>query len=632
MNQNHPSTREIFSSAMAAYQKGQLTVAENLLADLIRVAPEDTEALYALSVIRHQLGKSDSALVLIKKAIDINETEPKFHHFFGILKSLKGRHGAAEKAFEKAFSLQPGNADLAYNLGNALKAQGLYEAAVKNYRKAVFLNSDFVDAHYNLGNVYQLMGDDHRARACFDESIRIQPDFAKAHHNLGVILNKTGDVPGALNAFQTVIGLQPGFAEAHNNLGNILLSEGRLDDAVNCFRRAVAVRENYAEAHYNLGVAFNKMANFKAARSAFETAIHQVPDFFEAHHNLGVALQNLGEAQEAIKAFNRTLILKPDFVEAVWNRSLALLLGGELERGFKDYEARFHKLDKSRIYPGTFGTPRWDGASFEGKRLLVHYEQGFGDTLQFVRYVPMVKSLGGTVILEVQGELYELMKRVAGVDLLIDGKKTPGPEIPCDYHVPLLSLPGLFKTRIDTIPRQNPYIFPDPLKSEFWREQLSGDKGFKVGIVWVGNMTDQKGRHRSCSLEHFAPLGEPAPVSFYGLQKGPVADEIAAVHPLLKVRDLGAGLTDFSDTCALMDNLDLVISVDTAAAHLAGAMGKPAFVLLSSPCDWRWLLDRDDSPWYPTMKLFRQSRPGDWESVFARVRSAIKPLLQRKDP
>jgi tetratricopeptide (TPR) repeat protein len=628
MNQNHPSTDEVFRSAMAAYQEGRLMAAESLLADLIRTVPGYAEALYALSVLRHQLGKSDSALIHIQKAIDINGAEPKYHHFLGILESLKGHHGEAGAAFEKALRFQPENADLAYNLGNACKAQGLYEAAILNYQKAIFLKSDFVDAYYNLGNVHQEMGDYDLAKACFESSLRIQPDFVKAHHNLGVILNKTGDGPGAARAFKAVIKLQPGFAEAHNNLGNILLSEGRLGEAAHCFEMAVAIRGDDPKAHYNLGVAFNRMAKFQAARFAFETAVQQDPGFVEAHHNLGVVLQNLGEVQEALCAFNKVLTLKPNFTEAVWNRSLARLLSGDLPGGFQDYEARFHKLDQSRIYAGTFSTPRWDGACFEGKRLLVHYEQGFGDTLQFVRYLPMVKSRGGTVILEVQGALYELMKRTAGVDLLINGEKTPGPEIPCDYHVPLLSLPGIFKTRIEAIPRDNPYIFPDPLKSEHWREQLSGEKGFKVGIVWAGNLSDEKGRHRSCPLEYFVPLGDLAPVRFYGLQKGDAAKELDSVYPSFRVTDLSQGLADFSDTCAVMDNLDLIVSVDTATAHLAGAMGKPTFVLLSSPCDWRWLLDRDDSPWYPTMKLFRQPRQGDWESVFAHVCPAIQTLLE----
>ncbi|MCP4576824.1 MAG: tetratricopeptide repeat protein [Deltaproteobacteria bacterium] len=630
MNQNHQTTDEIFSSAMAAYQTGQLTIAESLLADLIRMAPEYTEALYALSVICHQLGKSDSALIHIRNAININEAESKYHHFLGILENLKGNHREAAAAFEKALRLQPENADLAYNLGNAFKAQGSYEAAVSNYRKAIFFKADFLDAHYNLGNVYQEQGDYGRARACFESSLKIQPDFVKAHHNLGVLLKRMGDVRGAERHFRAVIKLQPGFAEAHNNLGNILLSDGRLHEAVNCFKRAVGIRQDYPQAHYNLGVAFNRMADFETAKAAFETAVRQDPGFVEAHHNLGVALQNLGEAQEAICAFNKVLTLKPDFVEALWNRSLARLLSGDLPGGFKDYEARFHKLDHSRIYPGAFSTPRWEGEPFQGKRLLVHYEQEFGDTLQFVRYLPKVKSHGGTVILEVQGELHELMKRVGGVDLLIDGKKTPGPQVPCDYHVPLLSLPGIFQTRIEDIPRKIPYVFPDPQKSEYWKKQLSDEKGLKVGIVWAGNLSDEKGRHRSCSLEYFVPLGSLASIRFYGLQKGDAAGEIDTAYPSFRATNLSERLTDFSETCAVIDNLDLIISVDTAVAHLAGAMGKATFVLLSKPCDWRWLLDRDDSPWYPSIKLFRQPRQGDWDSVFARVHSEIKTIIESK--
>jgi tetratricopeptide (TPR) repeat protein len=630
MKEEYRVEKDLFAAAMASYEAGRFDTALRLLGDLIRKAPEHAEAFYVTSIILHGLGKLDLALASIHSALATNNADPRFHHFLGILISLKGQHQDAAKAFRKAFLLQPDNADLAYNLANALKAQGLWEAAITYYEKAVILNANFTDAFFNLGNTYQETGDFDRAKTCFEACLRIQPDFVKAHHNMGVILNRTGDIPGALKRFETVIQLQPDFAEAHNNIGNILLSKNQLDSAVKYFQNAVSIRKDYAEAHYNLGVALNGLTEFEAARSAFTKAINERPGFVEAYNNLGVALQNLGEIREAEAVLNKALSLKPDFAEAVWNRSLVRLLSGDLLNGFKEYEVRFRKPDQTSIYPHSFEVPRWDGMSFKGRRLLVHYEQGFGDTLQFVRYLPMVKSRGGTVIFEVQSELYSLLNNLEGIDSLIEGQKKCSPGVPFDCVIPLLSLPGIFGTRMDTIPQKVPYVFPDSVKAEYWRKRISVGKDFKVGIVWAGNLNNPKGRHRSCSLKHFIPIGGMPSVTLYGLQKGDAVEEIEKLHDSIQVANLADSLTDFSDTCAIIANLDLIISVDTAVAHLAGAMGKPTFVLLSTPCDWRWLLDREDSPWYPTMTLFRQPRKGEWESVFKQVRLAVQERLKGK--
>ena len=232
--------------------------------------------------------------------------------------------------------------------------------------------------------------------------------------------------------------------------------------------------------------------------------------------------------------------------------------------------------------------------------------------------------------MEVQRELYSLMKGLEGIDTLIEGQKDCRPDIPFDFSIPLLSLPRIFKSRLDTIPQTGPYLFPEPAKAEYWRRQFSGGKNFRVGIVWAGNLNNPKGRHRSCALPHFMPLANMPDVTLYGLQKGDAAEEIEKLRNQIQVTNLAESLSDFSDTCAVISNLDLIISVDTAVAHLAGAMGKPTYLLLSAPCDWRWLLCRDDSPWYPTMTLFRQKRQGDWESVLKQVCSALQKQLRRK--
>jgi tetratricopeptide (TPR) repeat protein len=345
---------------------------------------------------------------------------------------------------------------------------------------------------------------------------------------------------------------------------------------------------------------------------------------------MGTAVQEEGEFDRAIEYFDRAIQIRPDYGEARFNRAAIELLKGNFETGWRDYEGRSHQAIWRRNHSCPETMPRWDGASFSGKRLCVHSEQGLGDTLQFVRYLPLVKALGGTVILETSEPLLELLKPSAWVDEFVVQGTGKSKDADHDMCVPLLSLPGIFNTRLDTIPASVPYLNADAVKVNYWKKKLT-TVDFKVGLVWAGNPTHKKDRSRSIGLEGFRALTNIAGVRVYGLQKGDAALQAQKMADTMEIRNFGDELNDFSDTAALIENLDLVVSVDTAVAHLAGAMGKATWVLLPFVPDWRWMLERDDSPWYPGLRLFRQPEKGNWEAVLQLLATELKAIASNPE-
>jgi hypothetical protein len=316
--------------------------------------------------------------------------------------------------------------------------------------------------------------------------------------------------------------------------------------------------------------------------------------------------------------------------EAHWNRSFTYLLNANFEDGWKDYDWRFQQVRWQTLYPHRFTGPRWDGTTCAEKTLLVHDEQGLGDTLQFVRYLPMAKARCAKIIFETRKSLIPLLQGFPGMDQIVARSSYPHPAKNWDVYIPLLSLPKVFATKLETIPDQVPYIYAAAKKIEYWKHRLDGD-GFKVGIVWAGRPMHTNDHNRSCALRQFLPCSEIPGIQLIGLQKGAAATQVDDLTPGMDFVNLGEELQDFSDTAGLIENLDLVISVDTAIAHLAGAMGKAVWVLLPFIPDWRWMMDRDNSPWYPTMRLFRQKTRGDWESIFQRVEKELRMRVDSAD-
>ncbi len=451
-----------------------------------------------------------------------------------------------------------------------------------------------------------------QAERIYREILRLQPNNAAVHNNLGKAFQDQGMPGEAITCYRRAMAIKPDYVKAHHNLGNVLQHVGRLDEAVTLFQRAIDIDPEQPEPYNILGNILTKLGKQQQAVLCYQSALTINPEYVEAQINLAVAYGRLGELDEAIASYQRALEISPSDPQAHWNYAQALLLKGQFEKGWLEYEWRW-KCEDFPSLKRNFAQPLWDGSNLNGRTILLHCEQGMGDSIQFIRYVPIVARLGGRVVVECPPQLKGLFQSVSGIDRLVGHHG----ELPTfDVQAPLLSLPHIFHTTAATIPGDVPYLAAPPEAGPGLPDCPEGTR-LKVGISWAGSRTNADDRNRSCRLRQFEPLWSIPGVAFFSLQYDEAAAELAGSAGA--VRDLSGRLGDFAVTATIVERLDLVISVDTAVVHLAGALGKPVWVVLSFAPDWRWMLDREDTPWYPTMRLFRQPALGDWASVFARV-------------
>jgi tetratricopeptide (TPR) repeat protein len=619
------------------------------------------------------LGRTAEAVQCYRRALELKPDFIDALNNLGIACKTQGKLDEAIACYRRALELRPDYASAENNLGNALTEQGKLDEAVACYRRALRLKPDYADAQVNLrsaleqqgeaqfrqGDACLERGDLDRAVACYRLALDLHPALAEAHNNLGVALNRQAKPEEALGCFRRALGLKPDYADAEGNLGMTLKDLGELDEAVACCRRAVELRPDVALAHNNLGVALTAQRNPEEAAACFRRALEIKPDFLDARNNLGVALKDQGKFDEAIACYQaalgqdpayaqaqynlanalceqgrrdeaaaccrRALELVPDLAEAHVQLSLLALLTGDFALGWAEYPWRWKT---KQCQPRDFAQPPWDGRPLEGKTILLHAEQGLGDAIQFVRYAPLVKARGATVIVECPGPLMSLLASCPGVARVVGrGDRLP----PFDVQASLLSLPGIFHTSLEDIPAIVPYLFAEPGLVERWREEW-GAGGWKIGLAWRGNPNHANDRARSFPLAFLQPLAGLPDVRLFSLQKGAGVVELQQAAGRFSVTELGSRLSNFMDTAAVTKSLDLVIACDTAMAHLAGALGVPVWVALPFHPDWRWLLDRADSPWYPTARLFRQPRPGDWGSVFREMEAQLRLCCQAENP
>lgn len=433
------------------------------------------------------------------------------------------------------------------------------------------------------------------------------------HYVLGRLCQDEGRLAEAEAHYRRSLELKGDQPKAHNNLGAVLHMQGRLDQAVASYRRALELDPTLPQANQNLASITRDAAAAEVAIAGFRRLLQANPRDAQAHTDLANVYRELGRHREAIASFTAALACNPQLAEAHFARAMELLLCGEYREGFEEFEWRW-RVRALNLPRREFVQPRWDGANLPGKTILLHAEQGFGDTLNFVRYAALVAERCGSVLLECQPALQRLLAGTPGVSAVYaQGERLPS----FDAHLPLMSLPHVFGTTLESIPWVGPYIRP-PTKTSI------SSSGPKIGLVWAGEPRQGDDRKRSVTLEMLAPLGAAAGATFYGLQKGAGAAQASSPPAGMRFVDLGAHIRDFADTAAFIACLDLVISVDTSVAHLAGALAAPVWVLVSFSPDWRYHLEREDNPWYPTMRLFRQPADGDWASAIARVASLLR--------
>jgi Tfp pilus assembly protein PilF len=459
------------------------------------------------------------------------------------------------------------------------------------------------------------------AEAIYRRVLAISPRNTDALYLLGLIAQRTGRFAESVELFRRATAENPKSAKYWVNLGLGLggMGLGKNAEALEALRRAVAIDPTIPAAWSNLGNEFSILQQFEEAIDAYQRALKLNPDFADAQLDLGSALQETAATLDPpIAAFERAIALQPDFATAHWNLGFVRLLLGDYQRGLQEYEWR---LRTGVVPPRAFSRPRWDGSDLAGKTILLHTEQGFGDTIHMARYIPMLAARGARVILECPRPLVRLMRGVAGAAQVIEAGET----VPAfDVYCPIMSLPLMFQTRLETIPWAGAYVGPDPVAAAGWEQRLRQVTARpRVGIVWAGRPENKVDRKRSMRLEHLAPLSEVAGATLFSLQKGGAAAQLRKAPGDLKITDFTEELGDFADTAALVANLDLVIAVDTAVAHLSAALGRPTWILLPYRPDWRWMMERENSPWYPTARLFRQKTRGDWPEVIGRVKQAL---------
>ena len=543
----------------------------------------------------------------------------------GIAHHRAGRLGEAARLYGEILSLEPEHVEALRLLGGVAAQTGRLDQAAGFWTAAAGLCPGNSEILYNLATALCALGHPDEAIGRYREALNAQPDYPEALYNLGNTLHGRGRFGEAVDCYRQALELRPGSPDILNNLGNALLSLGRPGEAADCYRRAIDLQAAFPDALYNLGNALLHLGRPDEAVHAYRRALDHRPAFPEAHYNLGNALKERQRLAEAAENYREAARLRPGYAEALTNEGLARLKLGEFEAGWRSYEARWRVQGGQ---PHGHRQPLWDGEGLGGRTILLHCEQGLGDSLQFVRYARPVKERGGTVVLLCPEPLARLFGTVAGIDLVVTARdRIP----PCDCQAPLLSLPMLLGTTVATIPHDVPYLHPEPGLVAAWRERLEATRGqCRIGLVWAGDPrphnpeANRIDRRRSMRLAEFSPLAGLPGMCFFSLQKGEAARQVLEAPPGLALTDWTADLHDFADTAALVANLDLVISVDTAVAHLAGAMARPVWLLSRFDGCWRWLCGRDDSPWYPTLRLFHQPAPGDWAPVVERLRDALR--------
>jgi tetratricopeptide (TPR) repeat protein len=625
MTHFHPALEE----AQRLLRSGDPAQAEQIYRQLVQTDPACLETRLALGLSLADRGANAEAAAAFQEVLRQQPEHADAHYFLGNALNALRRHGPAAEHFCEVLRLRPDHLEAQMNLGVSLAAQGRREDALAAFRRAADCHPTSAPAQHNLAVALGDVGRLDEALERFRQALRLRPDYAEAHGHLGNVLYRLGRRDEALAAFRQALVYQPEHADVLSDLGACLRELDRAAEGIPYLRQALRLRPRFPEAFNHLGLALTEAGRYGEAEGCFEEALRLYPRFVEAQSNLGNACKEQGRLAEALGHYDLALLLRPDDASAHWNRSLALLQQGDYERGWAEYEWRHKKHDAvRRVFP----QPVWDGCTpLAGKTVLVWGEQGMGDVLQFCRYLALLAERGARVVLETMPRLVPLLATCRGAaQVLAEGEPLP----PFDLHVPLLSLPHRFGTTLATVPAAVPYLAAEPALENKWRAYFQGIEECKVGLVWQGNRYHPWDKSRSAPLAAFAPLAEVDGVRLYSLQKGQGAAQLAAAR--FAVTELETPEDDrrgaFLDTAAAMTQLDLVVSTDTAAAHLAGALGVPVWVALSTRVDWRWVLDRDDSPWYAGLRLFRQPVPGDWRSVFEDMARALRRVFAGREP
>ncbi len=651
-----PTVKELVAQATVAYASGDFVRAIPIYDKVIALRPDHAEAHYkrgnalkdlgrfdaALAsydaavrydpdfgyawcnrgVILQSLSRYEAALASYDRAIALDSADAHAHTNRGSLLQTLSRWDGALASYDRALELDPRQAGTWFHRGNVLRALRRLDAASASYAQAVTLKPDLCEAHYNRGVLLEHTHQARAALASYDRAIAINPQLHQAHFNRAGVLKGLKELESALAGYDRAIAAKADYAEAHSNRGAVLQELGRWADALASYDRSITIMPGHAAGHFNRGNLLAASCRWDEALASYDRAIALDPGYAAAHCERGRVLMEVKQPMEAISSFSRAVALQPQFAEAQYNMSLALLLCGDYAGGWMQHEWRWKNAERLSLNEEQARTqPLWLGAeSPAGKTVLLYCEQGLGDTLQFCRFVKSVAALGATVILEVQAPLASLLAGLEGVSRVVVAGSLP-PDI--DYRCPLMSLPLALNTTLGTIPAASGYLCGDTAQVARWRGRLENRVGPRIGLAWSGNPRHGNDHRRSVPLADWAGT-LPREFQYICVQKEIRPADQAFLAGNSWIGRFDDELQNFGDTAALCESLDLVISVDTSVAHLCGALGRPTWIMLAYNPDWRWLLDREDSPWYETARLYRQPAIGAWHEVFGRITADLR--------
>ncbi|MBE9605203.1 tetratricopeptide repeat protein [Acetobacteraceae bacterium H6797] len=645
-----PSASAVLEKAVALHRAGHFAEAIRGYDILLPAKPRDGQLLYLRGHAAMLLGRTQEALDFLARSVAANPSATEAQTALGNVLLDLGRAREALPHFGKALVLQPANIEAALNRGVALAALGQHAEALAAYDKVIARAPELAEAHHNRGLMLEAIGRPRDAGAAYAEAVRLDPRFADAHLSLGNILHRAGAFDAAVERFEAVLQLQPRSLKAQFNRANALRDKGAAEEALEGYDRALAIDPTHAGARGNRamtlvdlrrrdealaqlaeagtpellnikGNILHEMGRFEEALACFDQALALAPADATALSNRANALMALGRHEAAMESHDRALAARPDDADAAFGKACALISLGQFEEGWRLFEARKRKRDA--VGHRSFPQPFWTGAEpVEGRTVFIHHEQGIGDALHLSRYAPLLAARGARVILATPAPLLPLLTQWSpAVDVIEEG--TVPAEF--DYHCPLMSLPLAFGTTLDTVPPPA-LLKADPERARRWAAILPDDlPGPRIGLVWSGNPSFRNDLFRSIPLAALLPLVEH-PACWISLQKEIRASDVPALSGMEHVFQAGDGLTDFAETAAVIDGLDLVIAADSSVGHLAGSMGKPTWLMVPAGSDWRWMHGRETSRWYPQHRLFRQEKPGDWAGVVARVKEALAGL------
>lgn len=615
-----------FAAAVEHYQNGRHTEARHLAERVVLYNPAHSAAWHLLGVLHSMTGNQANARVALEKAVRSNPGDSGAAFNYAMLLAQIGEHKEAVDNFRRALSGQPDNLQARLGLAHSLAQYGRKPQAIQEFRRVLAADAGNMPAAFELSDLLLASALPEAAVEVLEAARVAHPDNATLTLRLILMLKRIGKLERAEQVALAQHQRRPDDADLLAVLGGIVRDRGRAPEAIAYCGEAIRLKPNTVDGHLNLAAALFDVGEFDGAVVCYRKVLELDPKSVEAQAWLGSVLQVTGRIGPAIRSLRKAITMQPDMPLAHFNLALALLSVGRYPEGWAEYEWRW-RTEGFQRERRDFRIPQWNGGDLAGKRLLVWTEQGFGDCFQFARYLPLLSGRGGEVAVEIQPALERVMKSLAGVDQwIVRGKLLPK----FDCHIPLMSLPHVLRTTLATVPADIPYLSAEPERVAMWKERLAGLPGFRIGLCWQGSQRHHSNYLRSLPVSALAPLVDLPGVGAVSLQRDG-AEELAKAGLADRVRDWTGEMDRdgaFVDSAAIIDNLDLVVTVDTAIAHLAGALGRPVWLLLGAAPDFRWLLTREDSPWYPTLRIFRQQKQKDWGPVVERVRHALARRIE----